>query len=344
MTVIPLLKKEYVTKLAEDGKRVDGRAFDTYRQISIETNCVNKAEGSARVKIGNTQVIVGVKMDLGEPFADTPDCGVLSTAAELIPLASPDFEAGPPQRDAIELARVVDRGVRESEVVNVHNLVISPGQKVWVLFIDIHILDYDGNLFDAASLGALAALLTTKIPITRMLKGKTLDKTDLETWYKVTQENKRPMEDIKRILSNPNLNAIIEGIKKEEKAPNEIKNIYEVPGVDEAPNKGELNQKKVSKADQTKDWDLDLALPMTEPPISCTAVKISNFVFFDPSLDEEELADARLTVATDTNGDIRAMQKGLAGSFTKEEIQGVIQGALENGRTIREKLSESVGK
>ena len=93
----------------------------------IETNCVNKAEGSARVKIGNTQVIVGIKMDLGEPFPDTPDCGVLSTAAELIPLASPDFEAGPPQRDAIELARVVDRGVRESEVVDIHKLVITPG-------------------------------------------------------------------------------------------------------------------------------------------------------------------------------------------------------------------------
>lgn len=299
MTVIPLLKKDYVTKLAEEGKRVDGRRFDEFRPISIETNIVNKAEGSARIKIGNTQVVVGIKMDLGEPFPDTPDCGVLSTAAELIPLASPDFEAGPPQRDAIELARVVDRGVRESEVVDIHKLVLTPGEKVWIVFIDIHILDYDGNLFDAASLGALAALLTTKIPIFRFLESGQLDKKDLEAWYTRTQ-----MEEIREIYSNPDLDEIV--------------------------------------ASKRKDALPVVRLPMTEPPISCTAVKISNFVFFDPSLDEEELADARLTVATDANGDIRAMQKGLAGSFSKDEVLNVIQGALDNGRTIREKLTESV--
>ena len=299
MTVIPVLKKEYVTKLAEEGKRVDGRAFDEFRQISIETHCVNKAEGSALVKIGNTQVIVGIKMDLGEPFPDTPDCGVLSTAAELIPLASPDFEAGPPQRDAIELARVVDRGVRESEVVDIHKLVITPGEKVWIVFIDIHILDYDGNLFDAASLGALAALLTTKMPILRMMESGALEKKDLEAWY-----NRTHIEEIREIYSHPDIDEIV--------------------------------------AKKKKGIVKDIRLPMTEPPISCTAVKISNFVFFDPSLDEDELADARLTVATDNHGDIRAMQKGLAGSFSKEEVQGVIQGALENGRRIREKLSESI--
>ena len=298
MSVIPVLKKEYVTKLAEEGKRVDNRAFDEYRPISIETNVVNKAEGSARIKIGNTQVVVGIKMDLGEPFPDTPDCGVLSTAAELIPLASPDFEAGPPQRDAIELARVVDRGVRESEVVDVHKLVLVPGEKVWIVFIDIHILDYDGNLFDAASLGALAALLTTKIPILRFLESGALERKDLEAWYERTH-----LEAIQEILRHPDLDEIVSKKKK-----------VKLPAV---------------------------PLPMTEPPISCTAVKISNFVFFDPSLDEAELADARLTVATDHKGDIRAMQKGLSGSFTKDEILGVIRGALENGSKIRDQLSQS---
>ncbi|MBU0757494.1 MAG: RNA-binding protein, partial [Nanoarchaeota archaeon] len=64
----------------------------------------------------------------------------------------------------------------------------------------------------------------------------------------------------------------------------------------------------------------------------------------DPSLDEEQIADARLTVATDTNGDIRAMQKGLNGSFTKEEIQKVIKASVDNGREIRTQLYKSTGK
>ena len=77
MTIVPIIKRDYITKLAEQGKRIDGRTFDQYRKIEIETKVVNKAEGSARVKIGNTQVLVGIKMDLGEPFPDSPKHGCL---------------------------------------------------------------------------------------------------------------------------------------------------------------------------------------------------------------------------------------------------------------------------
>src|SRR5512136_2006303 len=180
MTIVPVIKRDYITKLAEQGKRIDGRGFDQYRSIEIETNVVNKAEGSTLVKIGNTQVLCGIKMDIGEPFPDTPATGVMSTAAEFVPLASPDFESGPPREDAIERARVVDRGVRESQVIQLEKLCVTPGKKVWLVFIDIHILDYDGNLFDAASLAALAALLTTKVPVSRFLKE--LDEKDRASW------------------------------------------------------------------------------------------------------------------------------------------------------------------
>ena len=152
MTITAEIKKDYIIKLAKSGKRADDRKFDEFRKIEIETDIIKKAEGSAKVRIGNTQVIAGIKMDVGEPYPDTPDSGVMTTAAELIPMASPDFESGPPDEESIELARVVDRGIRESEVIDVDKLCIVPGEKVWMVFIDIHILDYDGNLFDAAAL------------------------------------------------------------------------------------------------------------------------------------------------------------------------------------------------
>jgi exosome complex component RRP42 len=297
MTIVPVIKRDYITKIAEQGKRIDGRGFDQYRTIEIETNVVNKAEGSARVKIGNTQVLCGIKMDIGEPFPDTPATGVMSTAAEFVPLASPDFESGPPRENAIELARVVDRGVRESQVIQLEKLCVTPGEKVWLVFIDIHILDYDGNLFDAASLAALAALLTTKVPVSRFIKE--LDEKDRASWQQ-------------RLLD-----------------------LYTIPGVDVVP---------FGADDVSKDLVQDFPLPMIEPPISCTAVKINDFVLFDPCFDEEIIADARLTVATDHNGDIRAMQKGLSGSFTREEIQKVIKGALDNGQEIRKTLNHSIGK
>jgi exosome complex component RRP42 len=281
MTLVASIKRDYIAKLAKQGKRVDGRKADEFRKIEIETNVISKAEGSARVRIGNTQVIgdviskaegsarvrigntqviAGIKMDVGEPYSDSPESGVMTTAAELIPMASPDFESGPPQGDAIELARVVDRGIRESGVIEVDKLCIEAGEKVWIIFIDIHIIDYDGNLFDAASLASLAALLTTKVPAERFELGE------------------------------------------------------------------------------------DYPLPLKEPPISCTSVKIDGIVSIDPCLDEEQVADARLTVATDTNGDLRAMQKGLNGSFTREEIQKVIKASLDNGREIRKQLYATIGK
>src|SRR2546428_7608514 len=82
----------------------------------------------------------------------------------LILMASPTCEAEPPRPEAIELARVVDRGIRESKMVNMEKLCITPKEKVWILFIDIHVLDYDGNLFDACSYAAVAALASTIAP------------------------------------------------------------------------------------------------------------------------------------------------------------------------------------
>jgi len=88
----------------------------------------------------------------------------------------------------------------------------------------------------------------------------------------------------------------------------------------------------------------DYPLPLIEPPISCTSVKYNNAIMIDPALDEEEIAEARLTVATDKNGDIRAMQKGLNGSFTVEEIKKVIKASIDNGIIIRDYLYKNAGK
>ena len=279
MTITPTIKRDHLVKLAENGKREDGRKFDEFRKIEIETGIIDKAEGSARVKIGNTQVIAGIKINIGEPYPDTPDRGAMSTSAELIPLASPDFESGPPNKVAIELARVVDRGIRESGLIEVEKLCIVPGEKVWILFIDIHIIDHDGNLFDAASLASLAALMTSNMPIERL-------KPALERL-----QEKFPM--VEQYLN---------------------------------------------------DHPTNYKLPLKEPPVSCTSVKFDGVVVLDPSLDEEEIAEARLTVATDKSGDIRAMQKGLNGSFTTDEIKKVIKSSIDNSKKIQEQLYKSLGK
>src|SRR5438046_8451369 len=249
--------REHIARLAATGKRTDGRGFGEPRPLTVHKNYIKNAEGSARVQLGNTDVLVGVKIDVGEPYPDTPNQGVLSTSAELVPLASPTFESGPPSPTAIELARVVDRGIRESKTVNVEKLCITPKEKVWIMFIDIHALDYDGNLFDACSYGATAALGSTVVPA----KGQGLGD--------------------------------------------------------------------------------DFPLPVEHWPVSVTTAKIKDVLFVDPALDEERMSDARITVTTDENGDIRALQKGLGGSFTYDEVKRIIETAQRVGRGIRPLLRSS---
>ncbi|MBC7114656.1 MAG: exosome complex protein Rrp42 [Archaeoglobi archaeon] len=170
--IIAEIRKDYIYNLARRGERIDGRRADEYREVKIETDVIQKAEGSAEVMIGNTRVLVGVKMQPGEPFPDTPNMGIIITNAEQVPLASPSFEPGPPDENAIELARVVDRGIRESNAVDLESLCIKEGEEVWMIFIDIHVLDHDGNLIDASALGAIAALMTAEIPNERFGYGE----------------------------------------------------------------------------------------------------------------------------------------------------------------------------
>jgi exosome complex component RRP42 len=161
--IVMHIKKKRITELLANGKRSDGRAPTEYRPIQIEPGVIERAEGSARILLGNTEVIVGVKIATGTPFPDMPDKGVLTVNAELVPLASPNFEPGPPDEASVELARVVDRGIRESEAIDLEKLCVESGKLVFVVFVDVYVLNHDGNLIDASTLCALAALLNTKM-------------------------------------------------------------------------------------------------------------------------------------------------------------------------------------
>lgn len=157
--------KGYIHSLLQKGLREDERKLDQYREIKIEYGISAKsAEGSARVKIGDTEVVAGVKMEVGTPFPDKPDEGTIIVNAELLPLSSPEFELGPPGVESIELSRVVDRGIRESETIDFKKLCVKEGEKVWLIFIDMYPINDAGNLFDAAALAAFAALKDAKFP------------------------------------------------------------------------------------------------------------------------------------------------------------------------------------
>lgn len=163
VNAIDTVKTNHIRELARKGMRDDGRELLKFRNIKITKGLLENAEGSAQVEIGGTKVLAGVKLDVDEPMEDTPDRGNFIVSADLLPLAAERFETGPPSAESIEFARVVDRGIRAGNCADLTSLFIEEG-KVWAIFLDLYVLNYDGNLFDAGTLAAMSALMSVKVP------------------------------------------------------------------------------------------------------------------------------------------------------------------------------------
>ena len=259
-TMLTRVRKNQIGQLIEAGKRLDGRGLTDYREFTIEEGLIERAEGSARIRLGKTEVLVGVKVGTGAPFPDTPNEGVLTVNAELVPLASPTFEPGPPDENSIELARIVDRGIRESKMVDSTKLCIEAGKKVFVVFVDVYVLNHDGNLIDASALAAVSALVNTKMPNYEVEDGEVKIKTGYSP------------------------------------------------------------------------------LPLKDHPITVTVAKINGKLVVDPWIEEEQVMEARISMAINDDGNICAIQKGCAGFFTPQQISEAAKIIQEKAAELRKKL------
>lgn len=254
-------QKAHLLNALKKDVRFDGRKKLDFRQVTVETGITKNAEGSARVKIGGTEVLAGVKMEVMTPYPDRPNEGTLMVNVELLPMSSPEFEPGPPGRQATEIARVVDRGIRESKAIDVKKLCIKEGEKAWCVLIDICSINDEGNLQDAAALAAMAAVKNTKFP----------------------ELNER----------------------------NEID--YDKP---------------ITKK----------ALPLSREPVEVTVVKIGDQFFVDLLSEEEKHIDARLTVGMIEKGICCSLQKGGIAPLTIEDLDKMIQIALDAAPTLQKAL------
>lgn len=261
-----IINKETIAQLAKENQRLDGRTLNEFRQpIMIQTNISWTAEGSTRVQIGETVVMAGVKLSLEKPYNDTPDEGGIMVNAELSPLSSKEFEVGPPGIKAVELARIVDRGIREAKAIDLKALCIEPGVKAWFVTVDIVSINDDGNLLDVAGLAALAALKSARFPV-----------VDQET--------------------------------------------------------GAIDYKQKT----------DKPLPLTKEPLPITVYKVNGSLLVDPTQEEENAYEARLTVASDSDGTISALQKGGTVPLTIEQIENMVDLALEKASFLRKELTKAL--
>ena len=255
--------KNHINEALKKGVRLDGRKKEDFRNIEIKVGVIATAEGSALVKCGDTEVIAGVKLVVGEPYPDSQDEGTMMVGSELLPLSNPAFESGPPGIDSIEVARVIDRGIREGNAIDTKKLCIRKGELVWTVMIDVMPINHDGNLIDVGGMAALAAIKNTKM---------------------LQIENDK----------------IVIGKRTEER------------------------------------------LPVNSMPIPITVLKIGDNLIVDPTQEEEDVLDARLTVSVLEDDTLCALQKGGDASLTTKDINEMIDLAIRKSHEIRDKIKEAL--
>ncbi|XP_033217248.1 exosome complex exonuclease RRP42 [Belonocnema kinseyi] len=144
--------------------RLDGRSRLEYRMIEIESKLMEQVNGSARVRLGNSDIMAGVKLEIDAPFPDSPFEGKLEFFVDCSANATPEFEGKGGDDIANEISHVLSRTYQSPQTFDLRSLSILPHKKCWKMFVDILILQCGGNLFDAVGVAVKAALNSTEIP------------------------------------------------------------------------------------------------------------------------------------------------------------------------------------
>uniref|UniRef100_A0A3B4YT12 Ribosomal RNA-processing protein 42 n=1 Tax=Seriola lalandi dorsalis TaxID=1841481 RepID=A0A3B4YT12_SERLL len=157
-------EKVYILHGIRDDLRVDGRGCEDYRHMEVETDVVSNTDGSAKVSLGHTVVLVGIKAEIGKPRPMVPNEGYLEFFVDCSANATPEFEGRGGEELGTELSNTLYKVFNNKHSVDLKGLCISAGEHCWVLYVDVLLLQCDGNLYDAISIAVKAALFNTKIP------------------------------------------------------------------------------------------------------------------------------------------------------------------------------------
>ncbi|KAG8454091.1 hypothetical protein GDO86_000651 [Hymenochirus boettgeri] len=154
-------ERTFLLQAIADRKRLDGRQTYDYRNIKIT---FGTDYGCCIVELGKTRVLCQVSCELVTPKMNRPTEGILFFNLELSAMASPAFETGRQSELSVKLNRLLERCLRNSKCIDTESLCVAAGEKVWQIRVDLHLLNHEGNIIDAASIAAVAALCHFRRP------------------------------------------------------------------------------------------------------------------------------------------------------------------------------------
>ncbi|XP_040610427.1 exosome complex component RRP45 isoform X2 [Mesocricetus auratus] len=154
-------ERRFLLRAIEEKKRLDGRQTYDYRNIRIS---FGTDYGCCIVELGKTRVLGQVSCELVSPKLNRATEGILFFNLELSQMAAPAFEPGRQSDLLVKLNRLLERCLRNSKCIDTESLCVVAGEKVWQIRVDLHLLNHDGNIIDAASIAAIVALCHFRRP------------------------------------------------------------------------------------------------------------------------------------------------------------------------------------
>ena len=195
-------ERQYIATSTVKGCRLDGRSAEAFRRVAAQLDVVPQATGSARVRLGKTDVFVGIKVELGQPTSDAPDCGRIEFFVDYAPCGTPDVEVIDHNRSmdstvTSSTRRTLRRstamnwamhchiygrwigkrkrvrrgceGLQDTRIVagcglDMRQLGILDDKTCFVIFVDATVLNVDGNVLGAISIATRCALHGLSLP------------------------------------------------------------------------------------------------------------------------------------------------------------------------------------
>jgi exosome complex component RRP41 len=96
-------------ELIKNGKRVDGRLPEQMREVEMLVDVVTRANGSAKVRFGNTLIVASVygPKELYPKYLQEPETGILRCRYAMAPFSTEERKTPGPDRRSIELSKVI---------------------------------------------------------------------------------------------------------------------------------------------------------------------------------------------------------------------------------------------
>lgn len=163
-------ERAYITQGVVQDIRNDGRGRRDPRPIELELGAVARSNGSARARVGETDAIVAVRLDLGRPDPAAPGKGQVSVSVECSSCASPEFRGRSGEDWGVDLAAALQSALRGS--MDLGALCVLAGRHAWTVRVDALVLNDGGGALAAVSAAARAALAATRVPPVSVTMGE----------------------------------------------------------------------------------------------------------------------------------------------------------------------------